>query len=126
MAKIIPLTQGQVTIVDDEDFDKYGMNKWYAKWDKSTKLFYATRSVHYYSNDRRRKVKTVRLHRVIMEAQDGEIIDHRNHNTLDNRRLNLRAATMSQNLANRKGNESRNTSGYRGVTWNKKCKKWQK
>lgn len=53
-----------------------------------------------------------------------EYIDHINGNRADNRIVNLRVATNSQNQANR-GLHSTNTSGFRGVCWNKKSSKWQ-
>lgn len=51
-------------------------------------------------------------------------IDHVNGNPSDNRIENLRECTASQNQANRK-KLSTNTSGLRGVTWNRSAKKWQ-
>ena len=51
-------------------------------------------------------------------------IDHVNRDKLDNRIRNLRLATPSQNGANT-AVKSRNTSGFKGVTWHKSCKKWQ-
>ncbi|MBV8474518.1 MAG: HNH endonuclease [Hyphomicrobiales bacterium] len=50
-------------------------------------------------------------------------VDHVNLDKADNRLSNLRVATDSQNLANRRKN-SNNTSGLKGVTWNKLCRKW--
>lgn len=48
-------------------------------------------------------VRTVtRIHRAILNAPDGTVVDHINHNGLDNRRKNLRIATYSQNSANRR------------------------
>lgn len=65
------------------------------------------------------------MSRLIMEVKDPLIyVDHINGDTSDNRRRNLRLATNSQNQANRKKLPT-NTSGYRGVTWNKQSGKWQ-
>lgn len=61
----------------------------------------------------------VPLHRVIMGAQPGQLVDHANRNILDNRRKNLRLCTRRENGRNRKGPASHNTSGYRGVTRNR-------
>ncbi|HET6455301.1 MAG TPA: HNH endonuclease [Armatimonadota bacterium] len=66
-----------------------------------------------------RKGNRVYLHRVILEAQSGEMIDHINRDKLDNRRRNLRLCTKRENSYNRQGPNSNNLSGYRGVSWNR-------
>lgn len=58
-----------------------------------------------------------------MNASANEKIDHINHNTLDNRRENLRACTNAQNAANQKLSRS-NRSGFKGVCWCNRAKKW--
>jgi hypothetical protein len=57
----------------------------------------------------------VHLHRLIAGAPDGYVVDHINHDTLDNRKSNLRVVTVSQNLRNRRGANRNSTSGQRGV-----------
>jgi len=64
------------------------------------------------------------MHRLIMNAQPGEQVDHINHNTLDNRKPELRLCTKSQNQHN-VGKRQDNTSGFKGVTWHKRDQKWQ-
>lgn len=64
--------------------------------------------------------KIVRMHWVIV----GKGFDHINHNPLDNRRSNLRAATTAENVYNR-GKQKTNTSGVTGVYWMKDRKKWR-
>jgi hypothetical protein len=67
-----------------------------------------------------------RAHRLIFLMHKGYLpktIDHINGDKLDNRIENLRAATVGQNQHNRKTNAN-NTSGYKGVGWNKALKKW--
>lgn len=64
------------------------------------------------------------LHRFILNAQKGEEIDHKSINPLDNRKQNLRKCTSSQNSMNR-GMQSNNTSGVKGVHWDKKYLKWK-
>lgn len=51
-------------------------------------------------------------------------IDHANGDPSDNRIANLRQATVSQNAANKR-RPATNSSGYKGVCWNKSSKKWQ-
>lgn len=53
----------------------------------------------------------------------GFFIDHKNRNSLDDKFSNLRLATCSQNNSNR-GTPSHNTSGRKGVHWNKQSNKW--
>lgn len=64
------------------------------------------------------------MHRIITNAPLGTCVDHKNGNTLDNRRENLRLATTSQNSINQKLRRD-NTSGVKGVYWDKKNKKFK-
>jgi hypothetical protein len=66
--------------------------------------------------------KTPRLHRFLMEFPDGFMIDHINHNTLDNRSCNLRLADNRFNQWNQKRQTS---SKYPGVSRHKAAKKWE-
>ncbi len=74
--------------------------------------------------------KHIAIHRVILERiigrplEKGEYVDHRNNDGLDNRRENLRLASNSQNLANR-GLNTNNKTGYKGVSWNTLCNKYE-
>jgi hypothetical protein len=63
------------------------------------------------------------LHRLIMDAGPNDIIDHKNGNVLDNRKSNLRFATISENNQNRQLTK-KNSSGIKGVSWHKQNKKW--
>lgn len=120
--KLIPLTKGQFAKVDDSDFNKFGHLTWRAEWAPGTKSFYAVRSL---PRDADGNNKNERMHRMILGLTDSRIkADHINHDTLDNQRHNLRPCTQAQNGANRK-NQANNTSGFRGVYWNKRSNKWQ-
>lgn len=68
--------------------------------------------------------KYVLFHRWLLNAKDGEQIDHINGDKLDNRRENLRFCTSSQNHGNT-GMRKCNTSGYKGVDWSKEKKKFR-
>jgi len=59
--------------------------------------------------------KRVRLHRWLLRPGRGVLVDHRNGNTLDNRRENLRVATPSQNRANSLGQPTRRRGRFKGV-----------
>ena len=113
--KEIKLTRGFVAIVDDEDFD--WLNQW--KWHASTGEYaYAT------TNSRLKGVhKQVRMHRLIMGAVGPEVVDHISHNTMDNRRVNLRICTKAQNNYNKKPRETE-SSIFKGVVFDKRSKKF--
>lgn len=117
--KEIPLTRGYVALVDDEDFAKLQGCAWQAGVVPGRKAVYANGRV---PNSGKRG-KHVIMHRVIMDAPPGVDVDHIDGNGLNNQRSNLRLCSRKDNLRNR-GALSRNTSGYKGVTWSKKKKKW--
>lgn len=64
------------------------------------------------------------LHRIIMNCPKGKVVDHINHNGLDNRKENLRICNVADNNRNR-SLSSRNTSGYTGISWSTKMNKWK-
>jgi hypothetical protein len=66
----------------------------------------------------------VRMHRLIFGTARGQQVDHIDRNRLNNQRANLRAATASQNAANR-GLRSNNTTGYKGVVLVRKSGRYQ-
>ena len=69
--------------------------------------------------------KRIYLHRLLFNITQKDLcIDHINHNTLDNRRNNLRVVNNSQNQMNR-DKPKQNTSGVKGVYWHKNKGKWQ-
>ncbi len=107
----IPLTRGQSAIVDAEDYEWLIKFKWQAKWCSTTKSFYAARSL---PRDKTGKRLAVMMHREIMGAQDGVEVDHRNHDTLDNRKSELRFASHAQNLWNTRVRRN-NKCGFKGV-----------
>ena len=63
------------------------------------------------------------LSRVLMQPLSGFVVDHINHNTMDNRRCNLRICTPSENARNNRGKRTRTVSKYKGVTYHD-CKKY--
>lgn len=88
---------------------------WFIHFDPSTKRYYV------YSTSKKPRVL---LHRFLLNAPNDLFVDHKNHNTLDNRKDNLRIATNSENQQNRQGATSRNRFGVLGVYWGKRDKKW--
>lgn len=114
--KTIPLTHGKVAIVDASDYE------WLSQWNWYTRLnghkFYAERMVGGRKNQRQ-----IYMHRLILNAPSGVQVDHIDGDGLNNTRANLRFATAQQNGWNRPAPRT-NTSGYKGVHWVKKDKKW--
>lgn len=114
----IPLTQGKVALVDREDYEELSKYKWCAH--KKLRTFYAVRNS---TKDFRGKGHTIQMHRKIINCPIGMEIDHIDGNGLNNTRANLRVCTHSQNLMNI-GKRSNNTSGFKGVSFDKQLKKW--
>jgi hypothetical protein len=116
--KKIPLTQGKVALVDDEDYERVSKFKWCAV--RIHGYFYAVRNVRVEHG--RRRQKRVIMHRFILGFPNS-FIDHINHKTLDNRRSNLRPCTLSQNQQNRLP-QAGYSSVYKGVRWHKWGNSW--
>ena len=121
--KKILLTQGKYAIVDEGDFEWLSQWKWHAvrKRDK----YYATRKVMLAYNRETKKItnQTIYLHRLLMGEPMGKEVDHRDGDSLNNCRFNLRECTHMQNLQNRP-TRTIAKSGYKGVTWDKVLKRW--
>ena len=120
----IQLTRGKQTRVDTEDFNRLNQFKWFAQLGSDKGVFYAARCITHSG----RQV-TIRMHREILGSRyrDGRIVDHINHDTLDNRQCNLRRCSSSDNNCNC-GNYKKGTSIYKGVSWHKQNQnsgKWQ-
>lgn len=112
----IQLTQGQVAYVDDEDFEWLNQWKWTAKKHRST--FYAMRHV---------KINgawtSQMMHILIMGDNPLKLgVDHHDGVGYNNKRINLRFCTNSENQMNRKPNKNC-SSEHKGVCWNKMSKK---
>lgn len=103
-------------LVDDEDYEY--LNQWC--WMKSHGYAFRMK----YMKNTGGKYKNILMHRIINNTPDGFFTDHINRNKLDNRKCNLRTATSSQNKFNT-GLSKSNRSGYKGIIWNSKRKKWQ-
>jgi hypothetical protein len=99
--KKIQLTQGQVALIDDEDFERVQKYKWYALWAPSGKCFVPQRTILIKPRPNR-KNSTIVLSRFIMNAPKGLEVDHKNHDTLDNRKSNLRICTRYENAMNKR------------------------
>ena len=117
----IPLTQKQVALINMEDYQLVNQFKWYAHrdWNHGSSTFYAKTNIR-----KDGKIIICSMHRLIMNAQKEQKIDHKDMNGLNNCRNNLRFANMSQNRANTRKKRGNMSSQYKGVFWSKKDKKW--
>jgi hypothetical protein len=109
---------GYDVLISPQDTEMVLSKRWRATFVEGKTRLYI---VHSYKQGK--KVKHVYLHRMIMGSPGNLFVDHINGNTLDNRRENLRICTCAENIRNQKRNIT-NTSGYKGVSWNKQLGKW--
>ncbi len=116
--KRIPLTRNKHALIDDEDFELINQYKWYAMH-PGRNNYYAVVDIRV--NGQR---ITILMHRLVMNPQKNQEIDHINGNGLDNRKGNLRFCTHQQNLRNQTPRKNC-SSKYRGVSWSKAGKKWR-
>lgn len=100
--KLIPLNNGMFTKVSNEDFNTVRLYNW-------------TLCTNGYVTSR--KLKTY-LHRFITKCPEGMVVDHINHDTLDNRIINLRVCTNQENVQNSRLRID-STTKYKGVTYDK-------
>jgi hypothetical protein len=109
--KQIPLSNGMVAVVDDLDHEELSKFIW-----------------HFSGGYAVRKIPTapfsISMHREIIGAEAGQEVDHRNWDGLFNCRENLRICTHAENQSNR-GPNSRNSTGYKGVSPHKATGKFQ-
>src|SRR5579871_4595837 len=109
----LQLSQGQTAIIDDADLPLASQYKWWVQKVNSG-AYYAITNY----NDEDGKRRRLYLHRLLMNPPVGFVVDHKDGNTLDNRRNNLRVCTHSQNMAaHRKPKSSKKRSQYRGVRY---------
>ena len=112
----MPMRTGKLleTLIDTEDLEKVLKTNliWHGVWDIYSKAYYAKATAY------KQKPSTVSLHRVVMDVTDPEIeVDHEYHDTLDNRKYNLRKTESGKNSANRKGANINNNTGVRNVCY---------
>jgi len=102
--KHIKLSRGLFAIVDDKDFERLSEFKWYASQKIPGGVFYARNTYCGY------------MHRFLLGVTDTyTYVDHKDGDTLNNTRDNIRACTPGQNMANKRVSK-KNKTGYKGVT----------
>jgi len=125
MSKLIPLTKGYSAIVDDEDYDYLMQWKWYAHiYQKTNKVGTPSTYAHIYAQRWELKHQ-LGMHRVVLGLGTDDtrwLIDHINHNGLDNRKTNLRVCTNTQNIGNSRPKAG--SSKYKGVHYCLTRKVW--
>ena len=102
--------KGIKVTVDDEDFEELNKHRWHLSY-----YGYARTGINH---------EKVMMHRLILGAKKGQLVDHTNRDTLDNRKTNIMICTKKQNQTNQKLRID-NTSGYKGVSWHKISSKWK-
>ena len=105
------MTQGKVAIVDDEDFERLNSFKWHYAGGYARRGF-AVKGKWFFHY----------MHRYALNVDN--IVDHINHDTLDNRKCNLRTVTGSQNHYNMKKWKLDASSKFKGVSWKKSKRRW--
>lgn len=124
--KIIKLTKGFETIVDDDDFDWLSQWKWRVV--ENGNQHYAIHGL----NRKYSKGPVLYMHRVVLNLQslDGQnlepkkIVDHKDQNGLNNQKSNLRLVNKSKNAMNSKKRRTQTSSKFKGVWWSKEKLKW--
>ena len=102
--------QNESFYFDLEDYDKIKNYCWYK--DKDGYIVNKTDE------------KIIRMHRIVLSANDDQVVDHINHHREDNRKCNIRLCTIKENNRNT-GIRKNNTSGQTGITYDKKYGCWR-
>lgn len=108
---VVFLGHHRFTIIDSDDIERVGKHNWRLSTAKERPDYAVTQIGR----------KNVYLHRFILEAKTGELVDHINHDGMDNRKSNLRLATHRQNVAHQR---VRSGTAYKGVQLRCDGKKW--
>jgi hypothetical protein len=106
--KYIPLTKNKFAIIDDDDFERVSIFKWHYE--------------HGYARVKN-KQESFYLHQFILGKNSKEI-DHINNNPLDNRKVNLRVCSCSENSANSSAHKDSQYSKFKGVSFHKTLGYW--
>jgi len=108
--KVIKSSNGFDILVDNEDYEYFNQWKWRCH------NGYACRTT---------RTKKLYIHRELLNFPKDKNVDHINRNRLDNRKENLRLATVSQNGINSDKRKDKTSSIYKGVSWSKHANMWK-
>lgn len=120
MAKTIEIpykNEVHICTVSDQDLDLVEGYRWRVDQHR-----YALATVY---DENRKRLPNLRMHRLIVGAPSGYVVDHIDGNTLNNQRDNLRICSQSDNLGNSRKKDKKASSQYKGLYWDKKHKKWR-
>lgn len=111
-------------LIDSEDLPRLIKldYRWYVNDQPSADWPYVCSTYYVTNKNGKKQGKVLKLHHFILGITNGDIVDHKNNKTLDNRKNNLRVVPHDKNTKNRKGKNSNNKSGYRNVS--KRDNKW--
>ena len=113
----------KICLIDLFDVGSCKKVTWHIWHSKENDSFYVS---GYILNSDGKRNKSIQLHRYLLEPSESLVVDHINHNTLDNRRNNLRIASTTQNKQNLLKCQSNNkSSGIKNVYWDKEYSKWR-
>jgi len=113
----IHLSSRKIAVIDESDVDRVAVCKWSAQWNGDA--WYAVGYPFGVKNKRRY------LHRYLLDAQRGELVDHVNRNTLDCRRSNLRMCNTFESNRNRRASRVNKQSRFKGVGWRPDRQHWR-
>ncbi len=114
---VVSETYGRHVVYFDDEFAEEVLSRtWHIR--KERDKFYCATNIR--KGD---KGTILKIHVLILKPPHGMQVDHIDGDGLNNRVSNLRVATCCQNNSNR-GMYKRNTSGYKGLRWFKRNKKW--
>jgi AP2 domain-containing protein len=113
----IPLTQGKVTVIDFEDFEKVRLYKWHAQ--RVNNHWYARA----YTGRENKKSQLTYLHKFLCNGEQDT--DHRDGDGLNNQRRNLRACSKSENQRSVRRKKDGATSKFRGVSLCRQTNRWR-
>jgi hypothetical protein len=112
----VPLTKGYEAVIELADLSLVSGINWHAILNGNT--VYAIGKINVCG-----EAKAIYLHRLLISPEDGVFVDHIDGDGLNNKRSNLRKASSSQNMWNRKPKKT-SSSGLKGVHYMVKAKKW--
>jgi len=107
-----------IVLIDTEDLPRVRKHNWSAGWRKDKDRYYIQFIDYYYDENGVYKGKTILLHKYIMEAYGKyRQVDHEDHDSLNNKKENLRVVVAGNNSANRSGANKNNSTGVRNVCY---------